>query len=366
MSKRLIIGIVALAIIITGLAGFLYWKKVQGQAAQAKGFPPTLIAATEVVQENWQPIISSVGSLVAVNGIHVSSEVSGIVSGIVFESGQAVKQGQVLIKLDDAVDMAALEALRAERRLAEVQFNRARDLLKKRVTSKAEYDIAEASYEASNARVKQQEAIIKRKVIRAPFAGLAGIRQVDLGQYLEAGTAIVGLQALDPVYVDYSLPERYLSRIKTGQVVNIKLDAIPGQVFRGEVTATNSGIDTGTRTLKVRATLKNPGAVMRPGMFAKVETITGEPQQVLTVPRTAISFNTYGNFVFVINKGEKDVLSVKRTPVETGETRYGRVTVSNLPAGTQVVRAGLVKLRDGVPVKIDNQVKLNDKEISGE
>ena len=365
MSKRPII-IVILVLLVAGISGFIYWQKKQQHAAKPHGFPPMVIAATEVKQENWQPTLQSVGSLVATNGINVSTEVNGIVSEIIFTSGQPVEKGQILIKLDDSVDMAALEALRAERKLSEIKFTRAKDLLKKRVVSKSEYDEAEASFDAATARVKQQEAVIKRKVIRAPFAGLAGIRQVNLGQYVEAGNPIVSLQALDPIFVDYTLPERYLTRVKPGQVVNVELDAIPGQIFSGQVSAVNSGVDTGTRTLKVRATLANTDGVMRPGMFAEVQTITGEPQPVLTVPRTAISFNTYGNFVFVINKNEQGMLVVKRQPIETGEVREGRVEVKGLEAATQVVRAGLVKLRDGVPVKIDNQVKLDDKEFKRE
>ncbi|MGD8999677.1 MAG: efflux RND transporter periplasmic adaptor subunit [Granulosicoccaceae bacterium] len=366
MSKRWILTPSLLALITAAVVGFLYWQNLQQQSAKPRGFPPTVIAATEVIQENWQPSLQSVGSLVAINGINVSTEVNGIVSGIVFASGQPVEQDQVLIRLDDSVDQAALEALRAERKLAEVQFRRASDLLKKRVMSKSEYDEANARYDAATARVKQQEAIIKRKVIRAPFAGLAGIRQVDLGQFIEAGDAIVSLQALDPIYVDYTLPERYLTRIKPGQVVRVQLDAIPGRTFSGEVSAVNSGIDTGTRTLKVRATLTNADSIMRPGMFAQVETLTGEARPVLTLPRTAISFNTYGDFVLVINKNDAGMLTVTRTPVETGETRQGRVVVTGLPASVQVVRTGLVKLRDGMPVKIDNQVKLDDAEIGGE
>jgi membrane fusion protein (multidrug efflux system) len=325
-----------------------------------------VVAATEVIQENWQPSLQSVGSLVAINGIEVGTEVNGIISEIVFQSGQPVKQGQVLIRLDNAVDEAALEALRAERKLAQIQFTRAKDLLKQRVTSKSEYDEAEARFDAARARVKQQEEVVKRKVIRAPFTGLAGIRQVDLGQYIEAGNPIVSLETLDPIYVDYTLPERHLTRIKTGQVVQVRLDAIPNKVFTGEVSAVNSGIDVGTRTLKIRATLSNPDNILRPGMFAEVQTITGEAEPVLTLPRTAISFNTYGNFVFVINKNEQGMEMVKRTPIQTGESRAGRFIVKGLPLGTQVVRTGLVKLRDGMAIKINNAVELNDAEIQGE
>ena len=366
MSKRLIISTVLLAPIATVIVTFLLWQNMQQQAAAPQGFPPAVIAATEVQQESWQPTLQSVGSLIAINGINVSTEVNGIVSEIVFNSGQAVSQGQILIRLDDSVDVAALEALRAESKLTQVQFSRSKDLLKQRVTSKSEFDEAQARYEAARARVKQQEAIIKRKVIRAPFAGLAGIRQVDLGQYIDAGNPIVSLQALDPIYVDYTVPERYFTRIKPGQTVKLQLDAIPDQIFKGEISAVNSGIDIGTRTLKVRAALENSDNVLRPGMFAQVETITGDSQTVLTLPRTAISFNTYGNFVFVINKNDQAGLILKRTPIETREVRAGRVAITGLSPGMQVVRTGLVKVRDGMAVVIDNQVVLDDAEIGRE
>jgi len=364
MSNKQIIG----PVVLVGLVTVVIWLTgcSQEQGGKGKGFPPSVIASTEVIEENWQPSLQSVGTLVATNGIDVSSEVNGIVSEIVFTSGQPVEEGQILVKLDSSVDNAALEALRAERRLSEVQFNRVKDLFNKRVNSKSEYDEAEAKFDAAKARVKQQEEVVKRKVIRAPFAGLAGIRQVDLGQYFEAGNPIVSLQALDPIFVDYTMPERYLTLIKPAQVVKIKLDAIPEKVFTGEVTAVNSGVDRGTRTLKIRATLANPDKALRPGMFAEVETITADARSVLTLPRTSISFNTYGNFVFVVNSNEQGALTVKRTSVETGEVRGGRVAVNGLAKGTQVVRAGLVKLRDNMPVKIDNHIELNDAEIKSE
>lgn len=361
MSKR---NLILVFIIMAMLAGAIYWW-LQQKPAASKAFPSAVISATEVSEENWAPVLQSVGSLVATNGINVSTEVSGIVSEVVFISGQPVAQGDILIKLDDAVDTAALDALRAERKLAEVQYTRAKDLLQKKVTSKSQFDEAQAQYDAARARVKQQETIVKRKVIRAPFTGLAGIRQVDIGEYLDAGNPIVSLQALDPIYVDYALAERYVSQIKNGQTVNIKLDALPGRTFSGIVTAINSGIDTGTRTMKVRAKVANPDRLLIPGMFASIETITAAPQTVLTLPRTAISFNTYGNFVFVINSSDKG-MSVKQTPVETGEIREGRIVVKNLPAGTQVVRTGLVKLRDGAPVRIDNKVEMQDAVIKSE
>lgn len=365
MSKRYLIVIASLLIIVGAIFGIRFWMIMQ-MASQHHPFPPTVVASAEVMQENWKPTLKSVGSLVATNGISVSTEVDGIISKIVFQSGQAVKKGDVLLHLDDKVDQATLAALRADQRLAGVQFNRAKDLLKKRVMSKSEYDEANAKFDAARARVNGQQAVIERKTIRAPFDGILGIREVDLGQYIKAGNPIVKLEALNPIYVDYTLPERYLKEVKVGQTVNVKLDALPGEIFSGQVSAVDSGVSTGTRTLKVRASLSNEKLQMRPGMFAEITTITADAHTVLTIPYTAIAFNTYGNFVYVIHKSDKGQV-VKRQQVVTGEVRDGRVSVSQgLKQGDVVVRAGLVKLRDGIPVKIDNSVKLNDAEVKGE
>ena len=365
MSKRYLIVIISLLLVVGAIFGIRFWM-IMRMASMPHPFPPTVVASAEVMQENWKPSLNSVGSLVATNGIAVSTEVDGIISDIVFQSGEAVKKGQVLLHLDDKVDQAALSALRADQRLAEVQFNRAKDLLKKHVMSKSEFDEAQAKFDAARARVNGQRAVIDRKTIRAPFDGLLGIREVDLGQYLKAGTPIVKLEALDPIYVDYTLPERYLKIIQVGQTVDVRLDALPGELFNGQVSAVDSGISTGTRTLKVRATLANNKLQMRPGMFAEVTTITADANPVLTIPYTAISFNTYGNFVYVIHKTDKGEI-VKRQQVSTGGVRAGRVAVTQgLQQGEVVVRAGLIKLRDGIPVKIDNSVKLNDAKVTGE
>jgi len=365
MSKRYLTVIISLLVVIGAIFGIRFWL-IMRMASMPHPFPPTVVASAKVMQENWKPSLKSVGSLIATNGISVSTEVDGTISNIVFHSGQEIKKGEVLLHLDDKVDQAALAALRADQRLAEIQFNRARDLLKKHVMSKSDYDEAQAKFDAARARVNGQQAVIERKTIRAPFDGLLGIREVDLGQYIKAGTPMVKLEALDPIYVDYTLAERYLKTVQVGQTVSVKLDALPGEVYSGQVSAVDSGVSTGTRTLKVRATLTNTKLQMRPGMFAEVKTITAETHPVLTVPYTSISFNTYGNFVYVINKTDKGDI-VKRKQVTTGEVREGRVAITEgLKQGDVVVRAGLVKLRDGIPVKIDNSVKLNDAEVTGE
>ena len=367
MKKRLVIVIVLLIVAVGGILGVKQKQWFSMQAPTAKSFPPTTVAATEVVQESWVPTLRSVGSLDATNGINVAAEVSGVIKEIVFTSGERVEQGSVLIRLDDAVDRAALDALRAERRLAEIKFNRSKDLLKKQVTSKSEYDEAYATYEAALARVAEQEAVISKKVIRAPFSGLLGISQVDIGQFLEPGDHIVSLQALDPIHVDYTLPERYLPQVAVGQEVHVRVEAMPDEVFRGKVSAIDADVNRVTRTLKIRATLSNSEQRLRPGMFAEVQTLHAESQPVLTIPRTAVSYNTYGDFVFLIAQQQDGSLRVKRHQVVTGESRAGRIAIlQGVEAGDRVVRAGLVKLREGMPIKIDNSVELQDAEVRGE
>ncbi|TDY00505.1 efflux RND transporter periplasmic adaptor subunit [Thiohalophilus thiocyanatoxydans] len=367
MRKRLILAILLLALFLAALFGIKYWQNVQQAAQMAQPQPPATIASTEVREERWRPMLDSVGSLVAINGTAVTTEVAGLVSEIQFESGSRIEAGKVLLQLDDSIDQAALEALRAERHLAEIKFKRAEDLLKRQVMSRSEYDEARASFDAATARVKQQEATIRRKAIRAPFSGRLGIRQINLGQFLEPGQPIVQLQALDPIYVDYTLPERYLPQLSTGQEIRVRVSAFPDKAFNGEITSIESGVDAGTRTIKLRATLDNPEGQLQPGMFAKVKTLEAEDKTVLTVPRTAVSYNPYGDFIYLIKNNDGDKTVVERLQVETGEVRDGYVAIlEGVEAGQKVVRTGLVKLRDGMEVKIDNSVELEDDKADSE
>lgn len=367
MKKPLLIVVVLLLVLLGSIFGIKQWQQFSMQAGMTPAFPPAMVAATEVIQESWVPSLRAIGSLDATNGISVAAEVGGIIKEIVFTSGERVEQGTILIRLDDAVDRAALDALRADRRLAQIKFNRSKDLLKKQVTSKSEYDEAHALYEAALARVAEQEAVINKKVIRAPFSGLLGISEVDIGQYLEPGDRIVSLQALDPIHVDYTLPERYLHQVAVGQEVRVSVEAMPEEIFRGKVSAIDADINRATRTLKIRATLPNSEQHLRPGMFAEVQTLRAESQQVLTIPRTAISYNTYGNFVYLLEPQQDGSLRAKRQQVVSGENRAGRVAImQGLKAGDRVVRTGLVKLRDGMPVQIDNKIEMNDAEIKSE
>lgn len=364
MVKRLLLVLLLLAVVLGGVFAFKLFQLKMMQAQFAQPLPPSPIAATHARQEQWQPRLPAAGSLVAVNGTEVTTEIGGIVKAIHFESGQPVKAGTVLIELEDSVDRAALEGARAERRLAEIKLNRAMDLIKRSAISKSEFDETQANADAAQARVAEKAAKLAQKTIRAPFDGLIGIRQVNLGQYLAPGSRIVSLQALNPIYADYALPERHLPQLSVGQSVELKVAAYPGRVFTGTVSALASAVESGSRSLSVRATLDNGEALLRPGMFAEVATLQAESQNVITVPQTAVSFNTYGNFVYVIIQGEGTGLLVKRRQVTTGRVRAGQVEVTEgLSIGEQVVRAGLVKLRDGQAVVIDNSVVLDDTKV---
>lgn len=365
MLKRFIL----LFILLFAIFGSLFYLKsqqmVEMQQQMAAPRPPAVIATAEAVLEQRQPSLRSVGSLVAVNGIDVSSEVAGIVSRILFQSGNRVQQGEALLELDATVDRAELTALRADQRLAEVEFNRIRDLLPKKVVTPSDYDQAQAKFQSAQARIEKQEAVIAQKTVRAPFSGLLGIRKVDLGQYLNAGEGIVPLQVLDPLHVDYTLPERYFQQLHLGQPVEITLNMLPGERFEAKISAIDAAIMEGTRSVKLRASLPNPDGRLRPGMFVEVSTLVGETKQVITVPQTAISYNSYGSAVMVVSKDENDQLTVQNRQVEPGPVHEGRVEIkSGLTAGEQVVRSGQNKLRPGQAVAIDNSVKLDNTQVS--
>lgn len=356
----LMLGILGLV-----FGGIFVLKKQQFEemAAQQGPQPPAVIAAAEVRTDDWRPHLNAVGSLVAVQGIFVTNEAAGKVRAIYFRSGEEVSQGDVLLELDDSVDQANLEGALAGRRLAEVRFNRLRDLLEKNAVSQADYDEARANLDNAEAQVSSQRELLQQKQIRAPFSGRLGIRQVDVGEYLSPGSPIVPLESLNPIYVDYSLPEKDLNRISVGQELTVTVKAWPDRVFRGEISAINPGIDPETRNVRIRGTLQNPEQLLRPGMFAQVNTLLPLRENVPTLPRTAITYATYGQSVFLIRE-EGDGLVVESRQVVTGDVRDGRVEiVSGLEVGDRVVSAGQNKLRNGQPVRIDNSIELDRMQV---
>lgn len=365
MFKRLVIVVLALGLAFGGIFG---WKAYMGAKMGAMASmppPPAVVASAEVGTETWAPRLTAVGSLVAIQGVYVTNEVVGQVQDIRFTDGQPVKKGELLVRLDADVDRADLKGLEADARLAELQYERTARLFKQdQAVPKADYDEAGARLERARAQVAARKAQIAEKEIRAPFDGILGIRQVNVGQYLPAGSQIVLLQALDAVYADFSLPERDLARLASGLPIGVRVQPYGDTVFEGTITAINPGVDTATRNVRVRATLQNPDGRLRPGMFADIVIRLPDRRQVLTLPQTAVLYQPYGDAVFVLNQ-QGDNLIAERRPVTTGEVRGGRVEVlSGLEAGQQVVAAGHVKLRSGQPVRIDNSVVL-DPAISG-
>jgi membrane fusion protein (multidrug efflux system) len=310
----------------------------------------------DVETRRWQPRLSAVGTLVASNGIDVTAEVSGVVREILFESGQPVAAGDVLVRLDDAVDQAELQGLQAEQKLAQIKYQRLSTLIKERSVSQSDVDEARAELDNMTAQVASKRALIDKKTVRAPFDGRLGIRAVDLGEFVQPGVALVPLQSIERLYVDFTLPERQLPRVAIGQRVAVSAAAAPGERFAGRVAAINPGIDVATRTVKLRADLPNPEGILRPGMFAEVALEQPPREGVITIPRTAISFAPYGDSVFVIDEGEGG-LTVQRQQVETGNVDGDLVEiVSGLEPGQRIVLAGHQKLRNGQAVALDNSV----------
>jgi membrane fusion protein (multidrug efflux system) len=354
MLTRLVLVALFLAALFGGIF-LLKQHNARQAAAMAGGPPPAVIAASGAQQEQWQPYLQVVGSLSAVAGIEVTSEVGGQISAIHFKSGERVRPGDLLLELDDETDQAQLQGLVAERTLARLKFERVAKLVVDKSVSKSDYDEARATLDNAEAQVAAQQALIEKKHIRAPFDGRLGISRVDLGEYLTPGSPIVPLEKLDPIYADFTLPERELARIADGQAIEVRVQAYPDETFAGRIVAIDPGIQVGSRSFRVRAELENPTQRLRPGMFADVRVQLPQDAPVVTVPDTAISYAPYGDSVFVIEDKDGQTV-VTRRQIETGRTRDGRVAVlSGLEVGERVVSAGHNKLRNGQAVVIDRQ-----------
>ncbi len=350
---RFALVMAALVVVLGAVFGGRYWQLKQQEAAAAQTPPPLPVEATTVAVQNWDQSISTVGGLRAVNGVLVTNEIAGIVEEIRFASGQQVTGGEAILQLNADTDRAALETLQAELKLAEQNFNRLADLIEDKAVSQADFDAAAASLEAAKARVHEQQARLDKKSIRAPFSGRAGLRQVDKGQFLEVGTGIVEIVMSDPIYVDFTVSERDLPKVAVGNQVEVRVAAFPDTLFSGAVEALNTSIRPESRTVQVRAKLDNRDGVLQPGMFAELRVFGGDQREVLTVPRTAIAYNTYGDYVFII-RDQNGTPTVHRRQVETGEVRDGRVAVvEGLFGDERIVATGLVRLRNGQPVRIE-------------
>lgn len=362
MIKRLLIVLLGLAIVFGGVFGwraFVNYKTKQFLSSRKQ--PAVTVSATHAKAETWHPSYEAVGTLEAVQGVDVTSEVAGLVVKINFDSGQTVKKGELLVQLNDAPDRAKLQGLEAQATYARVQFERDKELLGKRGVSKSQYDQDQSSLDNARAQVQNQKALLAQKAITAPFSGRLGIRRVDLGQYLSPGTAVVTLQSLNPILVNFTLPQEDLKELSVGLPIEISVDAYDGTKFAGKITTISPKIDVNTRNIPIQATLQNPQELLRPGMFAQVRIILPEKQNVVTLPETAVTYNPYGDTVFVIKESKgpngKQELTVHSVVVTTGTTRGDQVSISaGVKAGDWVVTAGQLKLKNGTHVTINNSV----------
>lgn len=360
MTKRLIIVLLLLGLVFGGIFGFKAFVNTKmTEFFDNMEPPPATVTTAEAQTSQWQPTLAAVGTLVAANGIDVTPEVPGVVKQIAFESGARVQAGDVLVQLDTATDQAQLDVLRAQRDLAKAELDRQRALLKRRTTSQAEFDAAESNYRQVLASIANQQAVIAKKTIKAPFAGEVGIRKVDLGSFVNTGTAVVSLQQIDPLRLRFSLPEQQLPQVAVGQTVHTRVDAFADRRFTGTITAIEPAVNAATRTVQVEARVDNRERLLRPGMFARVEVVLPGTNDYLTLPNSAITYNPYGDSVFLVEPAASDAEgakpTVRRAFVKLGPARGDQVAVlSGLETGQQVVTSGQLKLRNGSRIVIDN------------
>jgi membrane fusion protein (multidrug efflux system) len=362
MAKRMILMLTVMAVLITGLS-VVKFRQFQS-AAQAASFQPPPEAVTTVVaqQEKWPATLSLIGTVAAVQGVTVSADLPGTVERITFDSGRAVREGDVLVGLDTRQERAQLAAVEAQRDLARVNFARMKELVAEGVISRMEYDRALAEQRETEARVGEIRATIARKTIRAPFSGILGIRQVNLGQYLSPGAAIAPLQSLNPIYVNFGVPQQAAGQVGAGHNVRITADDQAGAEFSGRVTAIDSIVDQATRNVQVQATLANPEGKLRPGMFVQVELQMGAGRPVVPLPASAISYAPYGDSVFVVaelkDPSGATYRGVRQQFVKLEGSRGDQVAViSGLNPGDEVVTSGTFKLRNGAAVSVNNKIQ---------
>ncbi|HVU18675.1 MAG TPA: efflux RND transporter periplasmic adaptor subunit [Candidatus Didemnitutus sp.] len=360
MAKKIILSVVIVVVVVGGLV-FLKLQQfsAMGEAAKHQVMPPTVVTAAPAKADTWENTITATGTVVTVEGVTISAELGGKIVGINFESGAQVKEGDLLVQLDVTVEEAQLRAAEANATWAKVNLERSTDLLAKNAVSKSDYDLVDAQAKQADAQVDNLRSVIAKKTIRAPFNGRLGLRQVNLGQILKEGDPIVSLQTLDPIYVNFSVPQQQLALVKTGSVIRVTTDSANGEHFEGKVTAVNPDVDPVTRNVRVQGTLANPKEILHPGMFANVEVVLADVSHVLAVPTTAILYAPFGDSVFIVEK--KDGADVLRQQfIQVGDARGDFVDVTRgLKEGETVVTSGVFKLQSGIPVKIDNTLAPN-------
>ncbi|MBV8665237.1 MAG: efflux RND transporter periplasmic adaptor subunit [Burkholderiaceae bacterium] len=364
MTKRMLtmLGCVVLLVVILGGGFALHIKNMM--ASFPKPMPQT-VTATKVEALDWQPQLAAVGTVMPTRGVDVTTEIAGLVRDVKFKSGAHVNAGELLVQLNDDADVAQLRSLQAAADLAQTVLTRDKAQLEAQAISQAQVDNDAADLKSKRALVEQQKAAVAKKSIRAPFSGELGITTVNPGQYLNPGDKVVSLEKIDPIYVDFSIPQKEVAGLSIGQHVTLSNDAFPGTEFSGKITALNPKVDSATRNVQLEATLPNPKHQLLPGMFANVKVDMGDKKRYLTLPQTAVTYNPYGSTVFILKPDEKGAKDDKGNPkltaqqvfVTTGATRGDQVAVlTGITAGQQVVTSGQLKLKNGIDVVVDNSV----------
>ncbi len=363
MAKRMILMLTVMVVFVTVL-GFVKFKQFQAMAQQFAAMQPPPDAVTTIVatRETWPVTIAAIGTVSAVQGVTVSADLPGVVDRIAFESGRTVQQGDVLVQLDTRQEQAQLAAAEAQLELARLNYERMKGLVDQDAVSRAEYDNAAAGHKQAEARLREIRATIARKTIRAPFGGVLGIRQVNLGQYLTAGEAIVPLQSLNPIYVNFGIPQQQAGLVRRGSLVRVTAGDAGGREFSGRVTAVNSIVDEATRNVQVQATLDNAGTVLRPGMFVQARLNQGAAEAVVALPASAINYAPYGDSVFVVtdlkDANGRTYRGVRQQVVKLGTARGDQIAVvTGINPGEEIVTSGVFKLRNGAPVNVNNKVQ---------
>lgn len=363
MAKRMILMLALTAALVAGL-GFVKFRQIQAAVVQGASFQPPPEAVTTIVakQDKWPASLDIIGSAVAVQGVTVSADLPGTVASISFESGKSVTAGDILVELDTRQERAQLANVEAQRDLARINFSRMEQLVTQGVIARTEYDNAVAQQKATEAQVGEIRATIARKTIRAPFSGILGIRQVNLGQYLAAGEPIVPLQSLNPIYVNFGVPQQVAAQVRVGSSLRVTSNDFAGSKFTGRVTAIDSVVNEGTRNVQVQATLANPGAKLHPGMFVQVEVVTGADRPVIALPASAINYAPYGDSVYVVTDLKdttgRTYRGVRQQFVKVEGSRGDQVAViSGVNPGDEVVSSGVFKLRNGAAVQVNNKVQ---------
>ncbi len=363
MAKRMVIMLIAVGLLFGGIFGFKVFQATMMKKHMAFQAPPVTVTTLKAGYQPWQPQLKAVGSLRALRGVDVTSEISGLVRSVHFNSGDDAREGQLLVQLNADADIAQLQSLEAAADLSKTAYERDKKQFIIQAVSQATLDSDAADLKSKRAQVEQQKALIDKKAIRAPFAGRLGISTVNPGQYVNPGDKLVTLQSLDSIYVDFYLPQQNLSLIKLGEAVAVITDTYPGRTFSGRITAINPKVDPDTRNFQVEATISNPRHELLPGMFAAVEVRAGKVQSYLTLPQTSVTYNPYGDTVFIVQESGKGpegkpLLTVKQAFVTVGPTRGDQVAVlTGVKENDTVVTSGQLKLKNGSAVIINNQVQ---------